>query len=105
LAGAAYAACLVVIARRLRRVASTLDQLPVWALVSTQALWFAVPVALPRLEHTLPFASMWISTAHSAQYLWITAYYARRSGNGASARRFLLQSLVAGSAVRCCPDG
>jgi hypothetical protein len=49
--------------------------------------------------HALPFAAIWISTAHSAQYLWVSAYYAKRSGRHGDTPAFLAKSLLAGSAV------
>lgn len=76
-------------------------------LMATQALWFVVP-ALLYLKglgsgEALAFAAIWISTCHSAQYLWITSYYARRSEDPLSARSFLWKSLLSGSAITVLP--
>jgi hypothetical protein len=102
--GIAYLGCLTGVARRLRATVSAADQLPAWALVLTQALWYVVPVLLvPANEELLPFAAVWVSTAHSAQYLWINVYYARRSDAGAAARPFLLKALIAGCCVQIAP--
>lgn len=102
--GFAYLGCLTGVARRLRATVSAADQLPTWALVLTQALWFVVPVlVVPANEELLPFSAVWVSTAHSAQYLWITAYYAKRSDAGQSARPFLLKSLIAGCSIQVVP--
>ena len=102
--GLAYLGCLTGVARRLRGNVSAADQLPAWALVLTQALWYVVPVLLvPPREELLPFTAVWVSTAHSAQYLWITAYYARRSNAREPARPFLLKSLIAGCSVQIVP--
>ena len=102
--GIAYLGCLTGVARRLRATVSAADQLPAWALVLTQALWYVVPVLLvPANEELLPFAAVWVSTAHSAQYLWINVYYARRSDARASARPFLLKALIAGCCVQIAP--
>lgn len=68
--GAAYAGCLVAAFGRLRRTASWRALVPVAALVLTEALWFVVRGALALVRempvHALPFAAIWISTAHSA---------------------------------------
>ena len=102
--GIAYLGCLTGVARRLRATVSVADQLPAWALVVTQALWYVVPVlVLPANEDLLPFAAVWVSTAHSAQYLWINVYYAKRSDASASARPFLLKCLLAGCGIQIAP--
>jgi len=76
-------------------------------LVATQALWFTAPAFLLNWDaarsDTLIFAAVWISTAHSVQYLWITAYYAKSSEPRTSVRRFLLKSFVAGTAISVLP--
>ncbi len=100
----AYVICLAGAAWRLRRTGSFADRLPAWMLVATQALWYVIPVlALKNADQLLPFAAVWVSTAHSAQYLWITAYYAKRSAAHAHAGPFLLKSLIAGIGVTVLP--
>ena len=51
----------------------------------------------------LPFAAIWISVAHSLQYLWITAYYAKRSQAHERTGPYLWKTLVAGLAVTNAP--
>ena len=51
----------------------------------------------------LIFASVWFSSAHAAQYLWVTAYYERSSGRSASVGNFLWKSLLAGTALSILP--
>ena len=102
--GTAYVACLLAIALRLRRSVPLADQAPMWALVVTQALWFVIPVVLADAEALLPFAAMWVSTAHSVQYLWITAYYAKRSDAQEPEGRFLLQSFFVGTSISVIPS-
>lgn len=51
-------------------------------LYSTQALWFVVPIAITWVA-SLPvpqtrYSSGMLAVMHSAQYLWITRYFARR---------------------------
>jgi Tfp pilus assembly protein PilF len=52
---------------------------------------------------TLVFSAIWVNAAHSLQYLWVTAYYARSSQSKDPAQRFLLKALVAGTAVATLP--
>jgi cytochrome c-type biogenesis protein CcmH/NrfG len=103
----AYLGCLAAAAWRLHRVARLRDLGPAFVLVLTQASWFAIPsVALSWSEarhDTLFFSAIWVSAAHSVQYLWVTAYYAKSSGPGTSTRRFLLKSFVAGAGVTTIP--
>ena len=103
----AYLGCLVAAGWRLRSRAPLREFAPAIVLVLTQALWFTVPAILLDWGRargaTLVFAAVWISTAHSIQYLWVTAYYAQASGSGASFGRFFLKSLLAGSAVVAIP--
>ncbi len=75
--GAAVMAC-VPLARRagVRALVAPLT------LLSTQALWFVVPIALTFVAR-LPvpqtrYSSGVLAIMHSAQYLWITRYFARR---------------------------
>jgi tetratricopeptide (TPR) repeat protein len=64
--------------------------LPSLTLFSSQVLWFVVPAAivlLRRLE--IPqtrYSSGVLAVMHSAQYLWITSYYARREASGDDAK-------------------
>jgi cytochrome c-type biogenesis protein CcmH/NrfG len=102
--GTAYAGCLAAAAWRLRRLGSWSDQVPAWTLVSTQALWYTVPVLTMTGDDFLPFAAAWVSTAHSLQYLWVTAYYAKRSPAHERAAPFLVKTLMAGTAVTILPS-
>ena len=56
--------------------------LPAVTLFSTQCLWFLLPTALSLVEGLrVPqsrYSSGVFAVMHSAQYLWITSYYARR---------------------------
>src|SRR6185436_6695570 len=101
--GVAYVGCLATAAWRLRRTGSWSDHAPAWTLVCTQALWYAVPVLSMTGNQLLPFATVWISAAHSLQYLWVTAYYANRSSTRERAGMFLMKTLAAGTAVTILP--
>ena len=102
-----YLACLGAAGLRLRRNAGLADLAPALVLVLTQALWFAVPALALDWKtapaESLPFAAIWISTAHSIQYLWVTAYFDRRSHPGVSLSRFFGRAFLAGSAVTLLP--
>ena len=58
-------------------------------LFSTQFLWFLLPTLLSVVERLrLPqsrYSSGVFAVMHSAQYLWITSYYARREASGKGA--------------------
>mgnify|MGYP003694494097 CR=1 FL=1 len=65
---------------------------PAFMLFSTQAIWFLVPAllsALPdiRLEQSRYSIGV-LALAHSAQYLWITSYYAKREALTEGAKRW-----------------
>lgn len=105
--GVAYLGCLVVATALLRRVAPWRNLVPVLLLVLTQSLWFVVPATLEFARdvpaYALPFAAVWISTAHSAQYLWVSAYYSSRGGRHDRTGAFLLKCVGAGTAATVLP--
>lgn len=105
--GLGYVASLVgALAIFLRRARPALLA-PALCLVALQAMWFSVPAALAatgRLTFTsFALSSVWISFAHSLQYLWITSYYARRSDASLRVPGYLLRTLAWGSAVTVLP--
>jgi tetratricopeptide (TPR) repeat protein len=61
------------------------DLLPSLTLFTTQFVWFLLPAVLARGEDLhVPqsrYSSGVLAIMHSAQYLWITSYYARREAN------------------------
>lgn len=104
--GAGYLATLA--ATYVRMAGSGMARLgPVAILVVSQALFSVIPVSLAHfvdgIEINLAFAPFWISMAHSAQYLWVSAYFARRTGAQQTSARFLLKSFLAGSGVTILP--
>jgi hypothetical protein len=103
----AYLGCLAVAGILFARVTPWRSLLPVALLVLSSALWFVVPAGMQLTgdvpASALPFAAIWISTAHSAQYLWVSTYYARRSQPHHAATPFLAKSLLAGSAAIVLP--
>jgi hypothetical protein len=58
-------------------------------LYSTQALWFVVPIALtwiaPLAVPQTRYSSGMLAVMHSAQYLWITKYFARKDAERGAA--------------------
>ncbi|NNL65950.1 MAG: hypothetical protein HKP30_06905, partial [Myxococcales bacterium] len=102
--GLAYLFFLLRVARALLRESPAGALVPVLLLVGTQALWFAVPGLAATLvardlpaSLALPLSAVWISTAHAIQYLWVTAYYTKHTGEAPRTSRFLFRSLVAGA--------
>jgi tetratricopeptide (TPR) repeat protein len=83
------------------------DLIPPALLVAMQALWFAVPgvgaaSGLFALEG-LPFVAVWISAAHSVQYLWVTSYYERRADPAIRLLPYLTRTLLVGAALITVP--
>jgi len=77
---------------RLARQTGWRNLLPSLTLYSSQVLWFLLPTTISffkRIETPQTrYASGVMAVMHSAQYLWITSYYARREAGGvASAQR------------------
>ena len=103
----AILACLVGAGWRLRRGATLRELAPALLIVTLQSIWYTVPVALLGLyearSQTLVFGAIWISTAHSLQYLWVTSYYARDARSKGSVRLFLLKCFGAGVALDAVP--
>jgi tetratricopeptide (TPR) repeat protein len=71
---------------RLIRQAGWRRMAPVAVLFSTQVLWFVLPAVL-ELGHLAQLPQTRYSTGvlavmHSAQYLWVTSFYARREAQG-----------------------
>jgi len=102
----------VAAARLLRR--SSLGAIaPTFLLIFTQALWFALPVAMRRyglLANLEPFAPQyagwyffWAALAHSIQYVWVTSYFARSATGYSGLGSYLGKTLLAGAAVWCIP--
>lgn len=111
--GAAYLAATVGSFALLLRKARPSDLVPTATVVATQALWFSIPVvARDRawlagveplgLTHA-EYAFLWVAMGHSIQYLWITSYFARRSGAATSTTRFYMKALAAGALVWAAP--
>jgi hypothetical protein len=111
--GTAYVSALVVSALRLRGRASWRVALPAAVLALSQLLWFSAPYVLhmaglaPGLDPlNWEFRShyfTWIALAHSIQYLWVTAYYARQSSAWHGQGVQYAKALAAGAAPWALP--
>ena len=91
-----------------RAGASPLALFPVVSLIASQSLWFIVPALLffwrgVNAETLLPFAAIWISAAHSAQYLWVTTHFAKRARPETRTLTYLRRTLLAGAFVTIFP--
>lgn len=73
---------------RLARATGWRKLLPSLTLFSSQFLWFLLPTAISLIKGLeIPqsrYSSGVLAVMHSAQYLWITSYYARREASGES---------------------
>jgi hypothetical protein len=100
-----YLLALGLVGWRLSRRVRLRRMVPVALLLLTQALWYSVPAIGTILgawgsdQSGYAFAAVWISTAHAAQYLWISTFYAQRVGRCPSLARFYGRCLLAGAAV------
>jgi tetratricopeptide (TPR) repeat protein len=103
----AYVAVLLASAIGLLRRGRPRDLLPAALLVLMQAAWFSAPALLRMTDRLttqhVALASIWISGAHSLQYLWITSYYARKTDEPAWMGRYLAKALLAGTALMAIP--
>ncbi len=111
--GSAYLVASAAALIRLLRAAGWAAIAPSLVLAVTQSLWFAVPVTFrfwgSEAQSTY-FASaytaygfVWIAAFHSAQYLWITTYYAAGHRPRGERVRFVAKSTVAGYAIWTLP--
>ncbi len=74
---------------RLARATGWRKLIPSLTLFSSQFLWFLLPAAISLIKGLeIPqsrYSSGVLAVMHSAQYLWITSYYARREAAGEAA--------------------
>jgi len=75
---------------RLARETGWRKLLPSLTLFSSQFLWFVLPAGVSLIKGLAVPQSRYstgvLAVMHSAQYLWITSYYARREAGGESSR-------------------
>lgn len=79
---AAFVACSVFTISRLISRARLRSLIPSLTLFSTQCIWFLLPTVLSLVERfRVPqsrYSTGVLAMMHSAQYLWVTSYYAKR---------------------------
>lgn len=113
IAGSIYLYATVTGFGKLLKIASLKDVLPTLLLTFTQALWFLVPLLAIRLnvfqgsaslsQDDAVYAFFWIAIGHAVQYLWITAYYARKDKRASLTSVFLGKALFAGAMIWVIP--
>src|SRR6266700_1017394 len=107
----AFVACSAFGLFRITSQTSFRRMVPWFTLLSTQCVWFLVPALLSSLERSqVPhsrYSTGVLAVMHSAQYLWITSYYAKREAQTTPGRpwRPLVYStiLVAGGIALFVP--
>src|SRR5215471_513785 len=84
--GAAFVVLSVYGLTRLARQTGWRKLIPSLTLFSSQFLWFLLPAAIALVRRVeIPqnrYSTGVLAAMHSAQYLWITSYYARREASG-----------------------
>jgi len=109
----AYLATLGAALVQILRAATLRAAGPTLALMLTQVLWFSLPITVPLLgiasgldplewSHR-DFYFRWIAIGHASQYLWITAYYARRGSGWHGFGTYLGKAALAATAVWVLP--
>jgi tetratricopeptide (TPR) repeat protein len=101
----AVTTCLVVVALAGKGLRSSA---PALGVLLTQFVWFVLPSVIKNwLPYGGPpifgagydqYAFTWIALGHAVQYLWITAYFARATGQVSSPASFYRRAVVCG----CC---
>jgi len=105
----AYIGVTLATIRALLRSARFVDIVPVVALMIAQALWFSVPniwgwvTSSSLRSQGVGWFFIWAVLGHSAQYLWITTYYAVGREGGKRRWGYLFATLGAGSAIWTLP--
>jgi tetratricopeptide (TPR) repeat protein len=114
--GLAYLACVVAAGSILLRASDARTMLPTALVMFTQAVWFSIPhmgfyfdlgSIVPALDafggDSFRFYFMWTAFGHAAQYLWITAYYARADERFRGFKMYFSKVFVFGNAVWAAP--
>jgi hypothetical protein len=111
--GTAYLASFAVFALAMLRQRAWLAAGPTAALVVTQALWFLIPLGFEHLgwlKSVDPISldqrghyALWVVLGHAVQYLWVTTYYARASGDWGGYLPYFGKVLATGTAIWTLP--
>jgi len=110
---AAYLACLLATLILVLRATTLRAAGPTLALLLTQVLWFSLPITVPLLGFASGLDPLawshrdyyfrWIAIGHASQYLWVTAYYARRASGWNGFGIYLAKAAMAATAVWVFP--
>jgi tetratricopeptide (TPR) repeat protein len=110
---AGYLGCLATTLVLLLRGTTLSAAGPTLALLLTQVLWFTLPISVPLLGIATGLDPLawshrdyyfrWIAIGHAAQYLWVTAYYARRASGWSGYGSYLGKAALAATAVWVFP--
>ncbi len=114
--GAAYLASIVVAITLLLRSGAGTKIIPVVLIVLAQAAWFSIPhlgyyfpvgahIPVLNLRSGQDFQAyfVWAALGHAVQYLWITAYYARKDQRWSGYGSYFGKTFVFGNAVWAAP--
>ncbi len=111
--GAAWVASSAAFARLVLHQAAWRAAGPTAALMLTQTLWFPLPLAAQHLGWatsveplSLDFRghyALWVVLGHAVQYLWVTTYYARASGDWGGYPSYFGKTLATGTAIWTLP--
>lgn len=99
---------------QLLRHGSLRDAAPALVLMGLQTLWFSGPITVRFYEWTTGLApldaqmqirdyAVFVFVGHGIQYLWVTAYYARKSRTWTGYGRYLLKVAVTGISMWTLP--
>jgi hypothetical protein len=110
---AGYLASLLITLVLVLRTATLRQAGPTLALLLTQVLWFSLPITVPLLglasgldpldwSHR-DYYFRWIAIGHASQYLWVTAFYARRASGWNGFGIYLGKAALAATAVWVFP--
>ncbi len=98
-----FCAALIAAALWLWRAGARAGDLVAPALLAlSQAQWFVLPALFATQGQPmrgLAFTAVWVSIAHSVQYLWVTSYYAKQSGSERRLVLFYVKALLAGCLI------
>jgi len=111
--GGAYAVVTVASLWLFARGGRVRDLGPAIVMVATQAMWFSVPALVRRWDvlagieplstREIPYSFLWVAVGHAVQYLWVTAFYARRENPSLSHARFFGKTTAAGMVIWTLP--
>ncbi len=114
--GLGYAVSILATIGLLLRAGNWRTIAPATLVMLTQAVWFSIPhigfyldwtTGIPALNPVggdrFRFYFLWTAVGHAAQYLWITAYYAKANRRWGGYGKYFAKTFVFGNAVWAAP--